>query len=213
MTVTGITEWKKDRMLISLNDEPAFVLYKREVKEYSIREGEDLTAEKYEEILEKVLIKRAKSRTLHILDRFDKTEHELRNKLKEDMYPEEAIDAAVEAAKKGRYLDDLRYASQYIYEKSKSKSLKKIEAELIGKGIDRSVLSESMKRFSEDEEESGESREDALILKIIEKRIPKGTEPDPEAEAKLIRYLLGKGFEYGKVKKILAKKRSEIMSF
>ena len=211
MTVTGITEWKKDRMLISLNDEPSFVLYKREVKEYGIKEGEPLSDEKYEEILEKVLIKRAKSRTLHILDRFDKTEKELRDKLKDDMYPPEAIDAAVEAAKKGRYLDDLRYASQYIYEKSKSKSLKKIEAELTGKGIERDVLSEALNRFYEDEEESGVQREDELITKIIEKKVPKGTTLDPEGEAKLIRHLLGKGFEYGKVRKILAAWQSEML--
>ncbi len=82
MIVTAISEWRKGKYLISLNDEPSFVLYKSEIGRFNLKEGEELDQDNYDRIINEVLLKRAKSRTLHILDRNDKTEKELRDKLK-----------------------------------------------------------------------------------------------------------------------------------
>jgi len=202
MTITEIREWKKGKYLICLNDEPAFALYAKEIAEYALNEGEELDDGKYADILDNVLIKRAKSRTLHLLDRNDKTEKELRDKLKEGMYPDEAIDAAVEAAKKGRFLDDRRYAAQYVYEKSRSKSRKLIEAELLRKGVAPEIVGDAFKELSENEEDDGSDREELLILKLMKKRCPDPTVIDNISKDKLYRYLCGKGFEFRKVKKV-----------
>ncbi len=209
MIITSISEWRKGKYLISLNDEPAFVLYRSEVRRFYLKEGEELDQDIYERIVNEVLIKRAKSRTLHILDRYDKTEKELRDKLKEGMYPEEVIDTAVDAAKCGKYLDDMRYAVQYIYEKSSRKSRRMIEADLINKGVSKECIDEAFLRNTEDNEENGSDPETGLILKLIKKRCPEPGEIDQESEKKLFRYLTGKGFEFGKIKKILSLYREE----
>ena len=93
MTITGIEPYRKGKYLIYLNDEASFVLYSSELKKYGLKVNNELTDELYRLILEETVIKRAKSRTLHILDRQDKTEKQLRMKLRENLYPEEAIDA------------------------------------------------------------------------------------------------------------------------
>ncbi len=203
MIITEISPWKKGRQLIVIDHENAFALYDSEVRKYNLKEGEEIDSVKYADILENVLIKRAKSRTLHLLDRFDKTEKELRDKLKEDMYPEEAIDAAVEAAKKGRFLDDRRFTAQYIHDKSARHSIKRIEMDLRRKGIDREVLSEALREFEEDQIENGEDRQQELIDKLIRKKLGSVRELTPETEAGIYRYLTGRGFEYGAVKKSL----------
>ncbi|MBQ6967269.1 MAG: regulatory protein RecX [Lachnospiraceae bacterium] len=203
MIITEISPWKKGRQLIVIDHENAFALYDSEVRKYNLKEGEEIDSVKYADILENVLIKRAKSRTLHLLDRFDKTEKELRDKLKEDMYPEEAIDAAVEAAKKGRFLDDRRFTAQYIHDKSARHSIKRIEMDLRRKGIDREVLSEALREFEEDQIENGEDRQQELIDKLIKKKLGSLRELTPETEAGIYRYLTGRGFEYGAVKKSL----------
>ena len=203
MIITEISPWKKGRQLIVIDHENAFALYDSEVRKYNLKEGEEIDSVKYADILENVLIKRAKSRTLHLLDRFDKTETELRDKLKEDMYPEEAIDAAVEAAKKGRFLDDRRFTAQYIHDKSARHSIKRIEMDLRRKGIDREVLSEALREFEEDQIENGEDRQQELIDKLIKKKLGSLRELTPETEAGIYRYLTGRGFEYGAVKKSL----------
>ncbi len=203
MTITSVEEWRKGRFLIYLNDEPAFALYKNEISAYSISEGEELDEDKYRDILDNVLIKRAKSRTLHILDRNDKTEKELRDKLKENMYPAEAIDAAVESAKKGNYLNDRRYACQYVIEKSRTKSRKAIEMDLKMKGIPADLIESAFSEsFDDMNEDPGES-ENALILKLIRKRCPEPGRTDDKTKEKLYRYLTGKGFEFSRCKRIL----------
>jgi len=204
MTVTSITEWRKGKYLISLNDEPSFVLYGSEIRRYSLKEGEALSPETYDSIINEVLLKRAKSRTLHILDRNDKTEKELRDKLKEGMYPEDVIDKAVDAAKRGKYLDDERYALQYIYEKSPHKSRRMIEADLERKGISKSLIEKAFSINSEYMAESGTDPDSDLILKLIKKRCPDPDEIDMQSEQKLFRYLMGKGFEYGRIRKVLS---------
>ena len=193
MIITAIETWRKGKYLISLNDEPAFVLYSAEVKKYGLKEGEELGDAVWETILEETLIKRAKTRTLHLLDKMDRTEKQLREKLRENMYPEEAIDAAVEAAKRGNYLNDARYASQYAYEKSRQKSRKMIEMELISKGIDRRLVADAL-------QELGDS-DTGVIMKLIEKKCPDPSELDFQKEQKLIRFLLGKGFSMSDIRR------------
>ena len=190
MIITSISEWRKGKYLISLNDEPAFVLYRSEIRRFNLKEGEELDQAIYERIVNEVLLKRAKSRTLHILDRYDKTEKELRDKLKEGMYPAEVIDAAVDAAKRGKYLDDLRYAVQYIYEKSYR--------------VSKECIEKALMKNTEDNEENGSDPESALILRLIKKRCPEPDEIDQESEQKLYRYLTGKGFEFGRIKRIVS---------
>ena len=204
MIITSISEWRKGKYLISLNDEPAFVLYRSEIRRFNLKEGEELDQAIYERIVNEVLLKRAKSRTLHILDRYDKTEKELRDKLKEGMYPAEVIDAAVDAAKRGKYLDDLRYAVQYIYEKLYRKSRRMIEADLLNKGVSKECIEKALMKNTEDNEENGSDPESALILRLIKKRCPEPDEIDQESEQKLYRYLTGKGFEFGRIKRIVS---------
>ena len=204
MKITSISEWKKGKYCISLNDEPAFVLYKSEIKRFHLKEGEELTSDAYSIIVGEVLLKRAKSRTLHILDRYDKTEKELRDKLKEGLYPEEVINAAVDAAKRGKYLDDMRYACQYIYEKSARKSRRMIEADLLNKGVSKECIEKAFSKNAEDNEENGSDPEADLILKLIKKRCPEPDEIDQESEQKLYRYLTGKGFEFGRIRRIVS---------
>ena len=203
MTITAIEDKGRGKRLISLNDSPAFILKISEVSHYGLREGAELTDEVYERLLEEVLIKRAKSRTLHILDSRDKTEKELRDRLEKDLYPQEAIDAAVEAAKSGRFLDDERYASQYIYEKSGKKSERQIRIFLEGKGIGRDIIDRAVDEVRSGFEETKEDPERDLILKLINKRCQEPSALDNVEKQKLIRFLLSKGFEYDKIRKYM----------
>ncbi len=114
------------------------------------------------------------------------------------------IYAAVESAKKGKYLDDRRYALQYIYEKSSRKSRRMIEADLTNKGIAKEDIEEAFARNMEDNEENGSDPESDLIMKLIKKRCPEPDGIDMESEQKLYRYLTGKGFEFGRIRKVLS---------
>ncbi len=209
MTVTSIEDKGRGRYIIYLNDAPAFILKASEIRDHGLSEGEELLPEVYDRILGEVLVKRAKSRTLHILDGQDKTEQELRDRLKKDLYPEEAIDAAVEAAKKGNYLNDERYASEYIYEKSGKKSRRQIAAFLRGKGIAQDIIDRALSEADEVMEETGNDPESELIERLIRKRCADPSCLDPVEEQKLIRFLISKGFEYHKISRVLSSVKEE----
>ena len=85
-------------------------------------------------------IKRARHRALHILERSDRTEQELRTKLLQNYKPE-AVEDAVAYVKQYHYLDDMRYAVNYLNSRGRAKSRRQVEQELLyKKGIARETL-------------------------------------------------------------------------
>ena len=187
MIITEIAAYKGGKFSISLNGEPAFLLYSSEIESLRLKEGMDLSPDKRMSLLE-LLSKRAKKRTLHLLDRKDLTEAELRKKLAQDLYPDEAVDAAVSAAKTGRFLDDRRYAAQYVRDKSLRKSRRIIEIELKQKGIAEELIEEAMEEASEDNERE-------VLRKLLLKKCPDPASIDLKEKQKILRYFSGKGFQ------------------
>ena len=66
---------------------------------YHISEGAELSEEQYKKILEETILRRAKMRCLNLLKTMDRTEIQLRQKLKQGEYPEEIIERAIEYVK------------------------------------------------------------------------------------------------------------------
>lgn len=94
---------------------------KAELSRYHLEEGAVLPPEVYEELVNRVLKKRATLRAMHILERTDKTEAQLRRKLEESEYPKEAVESAIAYVTSYGYLDDRRYAEHYIEWKKQGK--------------------------------------------------------------------------------------------
>ena len=93
MIVTKVEPLSKTKYKIYLNHQFAFVLYKGELRSYKISDGRELSEEELDEIREKILLKRAKKRAMHLLEDMDRTESALRKKLKAGQYPETALSA------------------------------------------------------------------------------------------------------------------------
>ena len=194
MYITSIENFKKGRKLIYLNNEPAFVLYSSEVGEYGLAEGMELSAGLYKNIEELTLKPRCKRRILHLLDRYDKTEAQVRLKLKEEFYPEAVIDEAIAAASRGRYIDDKRYALQYTYEKSHSKSRRMISAELKSRGVSEELIEKALSETEDNEEE--------LIRRCILKKRPDFSTITYEEKQRLLGSICRKGFDADKCMRV-----------
>lgn len=97
-------------------------------------------------------IKRARHRALHILERSDRTEKELRAKLEQNYKPE-AVEDAVAYVKKYHYLDDMRYAVNYLNSRGRVKSRRQVEQELLyKKGISKEILEEALQEAEPQDE-------------------------------------------------------------
>ena len=198
MTVTKIEEHIKNKYKIYLNDAFAFVLYKGELRQFKIKEGEVLAEETYREIVEIVLTKRARLRTMHLLKTIDRTEADVRRKLREGLYPEEVIDAAIAYVKGYHYIDDARYAENYIASRSGSMSKNEIRQKLILKGIDKELISEQLAEQDGD----GNETEKALIRRLMLKKCKELPLSDYQEKNKLFAYLYRKGFAIGDIESV-----------
>lgn len=197
MTVTKLDAVTKTKSKVFLDGQFAFVLYKGELARYGIKEGAEVGEDVYRKILDEVIIKRAKLRAMHLLEDMDRTESGLRDKLKQGLYPEEAIEAAAAYVKSFGYIDDYRYARQFIESRKSSKSRREIYALLCGKG----VSNDGIERAFEECFESGSERD--AILQIVRKKRVNLSQATEEEMRKLYGYLSRKGFRYEDIRQVI----------
>ncbi len=206
MVITGLETLGRGRIKITLDNSLIFVIYKGEVTDLPLggikrlEEGMEFTDEAYEYVMTSILPKRAKIRAMNILMKNDKTERQLADKLREGFYPQDIIDSAIEYVKSYGYVDDRRYAMNYAEYRVSSKSRRQIETALLGKGINKDIISDVLDELYE----SSDVDEGEIIRKLALKKA-KGTLPEDEKEKqKLFRYLMGKGYSYEQIRRALA---------
>lgn len=201
MLVTAIEEFTKGRYKIYLEEQFAFVLYKGELNYFKIKLGKEVSNEDYVRILEEVILKRAKRRTLYLLKKMDRTEQEIRNKLKEGFYPSDIIDKAIEYVKGYNYINDESYTRRFIEYKRQYKSKLQITLELRQKGIPKELINSVYDDLGFGEVE--------LIEKLIKKKVTNVNEIDKIQLRKLYQFLCRKGFSYEDIDHAIAKVKEE----
>lgn len=195
MIVMEIVPVDKRRSKVFLDEDFALVLYRGEINRFGIKEGEELSEDTYQEILNDILFKRARERVLYLLKASDKTEQELVRKLKDGGYPKEAIEYAVGFVKEHRFINDEDYGKRYVEFNSRRKSEKQIQFELQRKGLDKEMIRDILKEQPVDEE--------AQIQAYIRKKRIDPQELDRKERSKVMASLGRKGFSYEAVNRVL----------
>ncbi len=205
MKITAIEELSKARSRVWIDGEFAFVLYKGELRLYRIREGEEISEETLETIRQEVLPKRAKLRIMNLLKSREYTTKQLHDKLKQGGYPEDIITQALDYVASYHYTDDLRYAVSYMQTHETDKSRRRIEQDLLRKGIGRETLEKAWQTW---EARGGEQDEQQMISELLEKRGYCPQKADIREKQRLYGFLMRKGFSGEQVRKAL-----DIISF
>lgn len=196
MVVTEMIDVNKKQSKVFLDGSFAFVLYKGEIRRYHIKEGAELSESDYDEIVNVVLRKRAKLRAMHLLKSMDRTEAQLRSKLKDGGYPEEIVTAAIEYVKSYGYINDESYAERYIEANRNKKSQRRIATDLGQKGIPKEVFLQFLEEKPVDE--------CSQIHQFLVKKRYCPEEYDYKMRQKLGASLQRKGFSFENIKKVLA---------
>lgn len=205
MLVTALEEYTKGRYKIYLDEQFAFVLYKGELRRFKIKLDSELIDVDYEEIRNEIILKRAKRRTLYLLKDMDRTELQVRSKLKEGFYPEDIIDKAIDYAKGYHYIDDENYARRYIEYKSATKSKRVICLELSNKGISKEAIDTIYNEM--------QLNDDTAIIKLIKKKRFDINETDKEQLRKMYMFLSRKGFRYEDIDSAFERVKNELEEY
>ena len=137
-------------------------------------------------------------KALALLSAMDRTEAELREKLRRNGFSDEAAGEAVSYVKKLHYLDDERYAAGYLRERTrKGYGPRRSRYELQRRGIPDEILEEAAENVSEeDEEESAYSVGRKVWRKTVSMEWKKRC-------AKLYATLTQRGFGYETVDRVM----------
>lgn len=137
--------------------------------------------------------KQVVKRAMNILQRQDRTEKQLRDKLISDQrFSEEEVEYAIRYVTAYRYLDDLRFACNYVRFRCNTKSKKQLLFGLLGKGISKEEI-----KIALEEEYQGE--ESILIRNFLEKKSFTQNDTSPKVREKLIASLMRKGFSFDEI--------------
>ena len=203
MIVTDITEFDKKRSKVYIDGEFAFILYKGELRDYSIKAGSEISNVAYNEIVEELLPKRATKRAMNLLQKKDYTEKKLRDKLAEGLYSDDCIDAAIEYVKSYKYLDDDRFARDYIIYHLENKSKNRIVQDLSNKGIDKEAILRIFDEvYSDYDSEEVENAEYQQIEKLLEKK-HYSSDMDFKEKQKIRAFLLRRGYNMDSIRKCM----------
>lgn len=197
MLITQISELDKKRMMVRTDEGISFALYKGEIRKFGLKEGQELTGEVYEEIRSEILIKRARKRAMFLLEKMDRTESQLRDKLRQSFYGEDIIEDAISYVKSYHYVDDSRYARTYVRYQKERKSRRQIKIDLMQKGVDREIIDLAIETEYESETEQD------LILKWVEKRHYSIGTSDIKEKQKMYQFLMRKGFRSEDILRVL----------
>ena len=188
MLVQELTELPAKKVRVALEGADDLVLYRGEIRKYHIEEGTELPEEVYQDIFYTVIGKRAKKRAMHLLEKMDRTERNLRENLRLNGYPEKLIDDAVEYVKRYHYIDDLRYAENYIRFHQDRKSAQGLKLDLMKKGVAKELIEQALlEEYQSDEQE--------MIAQILQKKGYFSGEKLPAEQQRMYRYLLRRGYK------------------
>ena len=197
MIVTKVEPLTKTKFKVYLDGQFAFVLYKGELSRFGIREGADIPEETERKIRIEVILKRAKLRAMHLLEDMDRTEAALRDKLLQGLCPPDIAQEAIEYVRSFGYVDDARFAENFIRSRQGTRSRREIRAALLKKGVSAELIDQAFEACYD------ESSEEAAIRRLLQKKKFDPGHIREEERQKLYAHLARKGFRYETVRQVI----------
>ena len=186
----------KKRCRVQFEEGGEIILYAGELRRLGLREGEEWSGEEYEAFCQGVLLPRAKRRALYLLTKQDRSRKNLYEKLRAGGYPEEICEEAVCYAESYHYIDDIRYAENYVKFHQEKKSRRRVLEDLLKRGIEKDIAEQAVS-------ENYGSNEKEQMYHLMEKRHYIPDKAGQKEKASMYRYLLGRGYDPSDIRAVL----------
>lgn len=204
ITKIEIQKRNKERVNLFLDGEYAFSISAELVYKEHLKVNDEIDYKEIKDLAEKESFSRCKEAALRIIEKNYKTEKEVRDKLKQKGYEENAIEYSIKFLKEYNFINDNYYAKAFISDKLSTMGSQKIKYNLIQKGISKEIIDEELVNINKENEKS-------IALDMAKKKvgiIRKKETDNYKISGKLYRYLISKGYEMSIVSDIV----KEVMS-
>lgn len=205
ITNIEIQKRNEERVNIYIDNEFAFACYKELVYKEGLKKDMEVEIDSLKKIIAEEEFLKCKNSALRIVEKAYKTEKEMVDKLLQKGYEGIIIEKTIAFLKEYNFLNDEKYTLMYAKDKSKIQGKNKIKYSLMKKGIDKETIENTLDSIDNNVEE-----ETAYNLAIKKYRILSKKENDKyKLNQKLIRFLLGKGYDYGLIKDVIKRITNE----
>lgn len=199
MVITSIKEQKnnKEKYNVFIDGNFSFSASAEDIIKHSLKTGLIIKENELNDLIEECELSKAYKYGLSLLERKDYTIFEMENKLKSKEYSENTIAKVINKVKEYGFLNDTRYTERFIKDglNIKKHGIRRIKHDLNRKGIDK----EEINQIELDDEIEYQN---AMLLAEKKYKQIIGKEKIRE---KLFRYLVGRGYEYEVVTKVINK--------
>jgi len=199
MTITAAIKHRNNPEMIQIyiDNSYAFSIPEEEYLRLNLYEKHEITPEEVRRIREEVNVRLAKQRALRILATMNKTEYEIKTKLKQLGFDDSAAEGAVMELKAMGYINERLFASKYISDRLKLKPMSKkaLAYELEKKGVAPEIIAEVIDEFEVDEF--------LIAYRLAKRKYGKYDLTDPKIRRRIISFLSHKGFSEEIIKNTL----------
>ncbi len=196
MIITAITQQKnnKDRYSVFIDDNFAFGLIMQDIVYFKLKQGEEISQEKYNFIQNELIYIQAQDIALHYIAYKMRTEQEVRKKLFEKEYTEYIIERVIHFLIEYHYIDDMKYCKSYIKQRLQynPKGVYILKMELKQRGIKQSIIDKAIENSDIDE------LNDAI--KLLQKKCLYLDDIDEKNKKRLFAFLQRRGYSYDIIK-------------
>ncbi|CAN5569755.1 recombination regulator RecX [soil metagenome] len=202
MKITKIEQQKKDktRYNIHLDGEYAFGLYDTSLLEFQICSGDDLEDSKLEEIKAFDEFLYGKRVAYNYLAYKPRTEKEVRSKLRLKKISELSTDKVITELQRQKFLDDDKYAKNYVEIKSQQKGMGRnmLFMKMMQKGLKKESIEETLKENFSNETEISSG---VTLLRKYAKKNKLVTKD--ELRNKAFRYMFSRGYGFDVIETVM----------
>ena len=193
--ITDIVQRGKSELYkIYIDDEFCCMLEAEIIVKNKIKKGLQLSKNELLNLKKQSDFLTCKNQALNYVSKSLKTKKQVYDYLNGKGYIKDCIDNAIKTLLDYGYINDEYYAKCFVKSKQNIKSKKYIYCALIQKGIDKKIIENVLGEYKDNTDEI-----EKLALKYIKNKSQTGL------KQKLFRHLLGKGFEYSDVKRVVEK--------
>jgi regulatory protein len=193
IALIGEVKRKPNLREITDNEGNKYILSADFLSMYNISLYSEYSLEEWQDIVIKSDTDRGINYAMDYLSRGQRTEREIADKLKEKKFHYKAVSNILSRLKELDYINDEKYAKDYVAYYGGSRGKIRLKSELFLKGVDRRYIDEAVAELKD---------EDESCLEIARRRLD-GKIPEGKEKEKLIRFLLARGYTYGIIRETL----------
>ena len=196
MIITKLDKVGTKQVRLFFDEEKYCLLYYNEVRRLGFHEKDEVGQQEFE-VLNKLLLHRAKLKAMSLLKYQDRTRKELKDRLMRAEFPEFITEGAIAYVESFGYINDEEYVRRYMEYKAGTKSRIQIKMDLRKKGIGTEILERIFDEY--------EYEEDDVLEEQVQKRIRQKGSVTKENFQKYYGYFARKGFNSVKIIDLLRK--------